>query len=100
MDTRKGDTLTETEVSILRKRFERHLDCYRVDSAECMERQLRQEIAHEEAMKGICDLTTATKGLVDAWTAASALQKFIKWLSGFAFLGIVISWFVGINPFK
>lgn len=84
----------------LRKRFEVHLDEHRVDAAEYQELQLRQSLAHEEAMKNISELTVATKGLVDAWNAASTIQRFFKWLSGFAVLVAIITWAVGYNPFK
>lgn len=93
-------TSDKEELLALRKRFESHLDDHRVDLQEYAERQLKQDLAHEEAMKAITELTIATKGLVDAWTTVSQIQKFFKWLSGFAFLGIVISWAVGFNPFK
>jgi len=46
----------------------------------------------------LATLTRATQGLVDGWIAARAIQRFIKWLSGFAFLGAISAWAAGKLP--
>lgn len=43
-------------------------------------------------------LTTATEGLVSAWTTANNVQKFIKWISGIGVLAMVITWIISILP--
>lgn len=40
----------------------------------------------------IAKLTQATQGVVEAWTVANGLSKFLKWLSSFAILGAIIIW--------
>ena len=75
------------------EKLDAHLIEYTQHRAEYLERQ-------QHNMEAIDKLTKATQGLVDAWTVANNIQRFFKWLSGFAFLGIVISWIVGFNPFK
>lgn len=86
------------EIVKLRDRVERHLDWHRDDALEYKERQLRQDIAHENNLKAIAELTTATKGLVDAWTTASNVQKFVKWLATFAVLGTALAWIISKLP--
>jgi len=87
------------EVTELRRILDEHL-------AESKERYARYDEIHEANIlaisqltddvatltKGIADLTRSTQGLVDGWVAARAFQRFIKWLSSFAILGIVGVW--------
>lgn len=47
---------------------------------------------HQDTMEAIAELTKATSGMVDVWSTAHSLQKFIKWLSGFAVIGAVMLW--------
>lgn len=88
------------EIIKLRERFDKHLDSHREDYEEYVERQRTQEQFSTKNAEAIAALTEATQSLVDAWKTIGAIQKFVKWLSGFAFLGIIISWFAGFNPFK
>jgi len=73
----KVDTLTG-EFAVFREdenlRWDRHL--------EAMERNSEQ----------IQQLAEATKGIVEAWTTANAFQRFVKWLSSFSIIGVVIAW--------
>jgi len=47
----------------------------------------------------IADLTKATSGLVEAWSAIIAVQRFVKWISAFAFVGGLVIWFVSNTKF-
>ncbi len=88
------------EIKKLRKRFDKHLDEHRMDDHSYMERQTKQDLAQEKTTEAICDLTEAVKPLVAGVTLFVTLHKFVKWLSGFAFLGVILSWLIGHNPFK
>lgn len=48
----------------------------------------------EKNIEAIAKLTESTQGLVDAWTTASNLQKFVKWISGLAVVGTTIAWLI------
>ena len=88
------------EIKKLRKRFEKHMDEHRIDELDYNSRQLKQDLAQASTMEAIDKLTKAVQPLVDGITVLVVLQKLVKWASGFAFIGIVISWFSGYNPFK
>jgi len=83
-----------------KKRLDAHLVEYATHRSEYLERQVHQDKLQSNNMEAIDKLTKATQGLVDTWLIANGIQKFFKWLSGFAFLGVIISWAVGFNPFK
>ena len=88
------------EIKKLRKRFEKHMDDHRLDEATYIERQVKQDLAHEKTTEAICELTKAVKPLVDGITVLVTLQKLVKWASGFAFIGVIIAAVTGHNPFK
>tara|TARA_R110000772_G_scaffold264083_1_gene384398 strand:+ start:2180 stop:2404 length:225 start_codon:yes stop_codon:yes gene_type:complete len=48
--------------------------------------------AQELNATNIAELTIATQGVVEAWTVANGLSKFLKWLSSFAIIGASIIW--------
>ncbi len=68
------------------------MDEYRMHTLEEAQKEDRLIRAQLQNTENIKLLTEATKGMVDAWTAANSFQKLIKWLSSFAVLGFVISW--------
>jgi len=43
----------------------------------------------------VSNLTAATKGMVDVWSAGRTIQGIVKWLSGFSFIAVVIAWYTG-----
>tara|TARA_R110000803_G_scaffold210114_1_gene281090 strand:+ start:2769 stop:3029 length:261 start_codon:yes stop_codon:yes gene_type:complete len=51
--------------------------------------------AQELNAANIADLTKATNGVVEAWTVANGLSKFLKWLSSFAIIGGIWAWLNG-----
>ena len=83
----------DNELIELRCNIDKHIDEYRLHITEEERRQERIIRAQETNTKNIADLTKATEGLVDAWNAANFLQKCIKWVSGFAIIGALITWF-------
>lgn len=98
---RKNDPVDQQEEIIkLRTRLEAHMQDYRDHVLE-EERRYLQDMQRQEAtaaniaqlMKALELQAEATKGLVDAWNAAAFLQKFVKWLSGFAAIGVFIAWY-------
>jgi len=54
----------------------------------CIDLQEKNTIA-------IANLSYATQGMVDAWSTARNLQRFVKWLSGFAIIGAMVAMAVG-----
>lgn len=46
----------------------------------------------EQQMTNVDKLVMSTQGLVDAWTVANGLHKFIKWISGFAIVIAAAIW--------
>ena len=85
--------VTEADMKELNRRFEDHLDDYRVHIAEDVEKHRRQDEMHERNLQAIADLTEATKGVVEGWIVANGLQRFAKWLGGFAFFAAAIVFF-------
>lgn len=85
----------EKEMAILTQRFEEHLiECAQKDAA--VDARLDKLIeAQEMNASNIAHLTEATNGVVEAWTVANGLSKFLKWLSSFAILGGIIAWLNG-----
>lgn len=88
------------EIKTLRKRFERHLDVYRIDASTSNEHQIESRIMQENTIKVVSDLTLAVQPLVDGITFLVVAQKLIKWTVGLAPLGIGIAWLAGLVPFK
>lgn len=88
------------ELIKLRMRFDRHMDEHRMDAQDYNERQLQQDLSQERNIVAIDNLTKAVQPLVDGMTVLAAIHKLGKWLSGFAFIGVAISWYTGFNPFK
>lgn len=108
MDRRQSDT----QVLLLQQKLDDHIDDFH---RHCEDEEKRWDhliVAQERNTKSIEELTTSTKALTEstrdivaAWNAAngtvktmSALSKFIKWLSGFAFVGIFFTWLVDKFP--
>ena len=51
---------------------------------------------HSKTMTEIAGIVEATAGIVDAWTTANSVQRFIKWLGGFGVLAAAIAWWSGL----
>lgn len=91
---------SDEEILKLRTRLDSHIDDYRAHILE-EERRYLQDMQKQDAIANNIDnlikslelQVEATKGLVDAWNAAAFLQKFIKWCSGFAAIGVFLAWY-------
>ena len=80
------------DIKNLGRRLDDHLVEHKLYNADYEARQKAQDKKHEQNMDAISKLTAATKDVVDAWKVASGIQKFIKWLSGFAVIGAVLAY--------
>ena len=98
---RSTDPVTnEEEIIKLRVRLDSHIDDFRAHMLE-EERRYHQDMQKQEAIANNLDnlirslelQVKATEGLVQAWNAASFLQRFIKWCSGFAAIGMFLAWY-------
>jgi transketolase len=97
---------TDAQVLLLQQKLDDHIEEFQTHCEDEEKRWSHLIEAQERNTKCIEDLTTSTRELtestrdiVSAWNAAngtvktmSALGKFIKWLSGFAFLGGFLTW--------
>ena len=86
------------EVKELKRRFEDHLEDYRTQTIEDVARKVRDDERYTQTMHSIDCLAKSTKDVVDAWTFANTVQKFVKWLSGFAILGGIITYLSKVLP--
>lgn len=80
------------DVARVEAKLTEHIKEYTMHRQEYLERQAYQDVAHENNMKAIAELTSATKDVVDAWAVANGFQKFIKWLGGFGIVGVLGLW--------
>lgn len=106
---------TREQVLLLQQRVENHIEefhehrkeyqAYREEEAERWDHLLTSQAenakAQAENTKAIHELAESSRDLLNAWEAAtgtvkvlSAFGKFIKWLSGFAFIGAFFAWLV------
>lgn len=76
-----------------------HLEQYEKDRNYFFETQDKNQKAYEtnanniEKLVEITDeLSKATQGVVQAWETANALQRFLKWASSFAVIGVIVAW--------
>lgn len=86
--------VTEAQMKEFNRRFEDHLDEYRVHISEDVEKYARLDAMQEANMVAIADLTLATKGLVEGWIVANGLQRFLKWVSAFGIVGVALVWMI------
>ena len=80
------------QVKDLEDKLDSHIKAFDEYKLALAHTQAVHEEAYRNNMRAITDLTEATKGLVDAWTAANTFHKFVKWLSSFTVLGVAIAW--------
>ncbi len=97
---------SDAQVLLLQQKLDDHIGVF---TQRCEEEERRWDHlmqSQERNAKCIEDLTSSTKGLteatrdiISAWNAAngtvktlSALGRFVKWVSGFAFVGAFIVW--------
>ena len=84
---------------LLQEKLDNHIDTYNKHREEEQVRWGNLLNSQETNTRAIQELTDSTRDLVTVWKAAdgtmkaaSALGKFVKWLSGFAIVGVVVKW--------
>lgn len=80
-----------TNIEDLHKQLNEHINHYEL-------RQREQDIRLEAIQNSLSSISSDMKPIVDAWTTATGIQKFLKWLSGFGLLLILIIWVVDMAP--
>ena len=80
------------ELIRLQRRLESHIEDYRDFGYLNEMRHCKHEARQDKNLEAIEMLTVTTQGVVDAWVFANGFHRFVKWLSGFAFLGGAIAW--------
>ena len=82
----------ENDMIQLTKRLEQHLLEHAQKDATINARLDKLIQAQELNATNIASLTKATNGVVEAWTVANGLSKFLKWLSSLALIGGALIW--------
>lgn len=96
------------DIILLQQKFDDHLVEYKKHCEDDEKRRDDDEkrwnhliVAQERNTQSIKELTESTRDLVSVWKAAdgtvktmSALGRFVKWLSGFAVIGVFIKWII------
>lgn len=96
----------QDELVLLQEEFKAHVEEFRAHVKEEHARWDHLITVQENTTKSVNDLTTAvsaqvesTKDIIDAWNAANGaikvgrtVSRFLKWLSGFAFIGVGAVW--------
>lgn len=82
----------DEEIDELRQKLDLHVGEFRLHILECQKIEERTLLAQEANTASIAEITTAVKPLVDALGAANTLQRFIKWVTGFSGIAILLAW--------
>lgn len=100
MSFRSEDTL-EQIVDALSMRVDNHLTEYDLHRAEILAQLNTQTqtltqntVAITALTEALSELTAATTGVVEAYTTANNVQRFVKWLAAFGLLAAVSAWLV------
>jgi len=103
-DKRKGDK----QIVLLQQKLDNHIDEYK-QHCEAEDKRWDHLISAQElnteSIKNLTnstkELTESTRDIVLAWQAAngtvktmSMLGQFVKWLSGFAVIGVFLKWVI------
>tara|TARA_R110000803_G_scaffold16073_5_gene44197 strand:+ start:3154 stop:3441 length:288 start_codon:yes stop_codon:yes gene_type:complete len=88
-------TSVEKLMQVLSDRLECHIKECNTRELDVDDRLDKLIQAQELNATNIAKLTEATNGVVEAWTVANGLSKFLKWLSSFAIIGGIAAWLNG-----
>lgn len=105
-DTKKNRREGDTQILLLQQKLDNHIDEFHEHCKSEDQRWDRFISTQESNTASIKELVTSNKELSDStrdvvavWQAAdgtmktmSAVGKFVKWLSGFAVVGVAIKW--------
>lgn len=97
MDRRMADE----NINLLQQKLDNHIEEFNKFRAREDDRWANLIACQERNTRSIESLSASTRGMVEVWEAAngtvkvlSALGSFVKWLSGFAIIGGMITWIV------
>lgn len=99
IELRSTDVMSDEALIRLKRRFETHLDDYRMHLLDYAHE--REQIFKEQentarnlaSLHEICKVQAeATKGLVELWTAANTIRKFVVWSMGFSGAAVFFAW--------
>ncbi len=76
----------------LNRKLDQHLNDHKVHEVTYEARCVKQEEESKRTIAAIDKLTQATTDIVEAWKVARGVQKFVKWASTFAAIGVILSW--------
>ncbi len=90
---------SDSQLLLLQVKLDNHIKEYHEHLEEQRNQWDKLLTTQRQNTEAITSLTDSTKDLVNVWHAAngtmkslSALGGFMKWLSGFAFVGVIITW--------
>ena len=93
--------MDDEQFVFMQQKLDDHLKEYQQHRVKDAQRWSNMIKVQELNTKSISDLTESTRDLVSVWKAAdgtvktmSALGHFVKWLSGFAIVGVAIKWLI------
>ena len=90
---------SDNQIILLQEKLDNHIDEYKKHCEDEEKRWDHLIVAQERNTQSIKELTEATRDIVNVWQAAdgtiktmSVFGKFVKWLSGFAVIGVAVKW--------
>lgn len=97
----KGISMKDQHLILMQQKLDDHIVEYNKHCADEEKRWDHLIVAQERNTQSIKELTDSTRDLVSVWKAAdgtvktmSAVGRFMKWLSGFAVIGVFIKWVI------
>ena len=84
--------MMEPAAEKLKMEFDAHIQMHKDFELKNSRAMLEINMQQKRNTEDIGRLTTSTLGLVETWTAANALSKFIKWVASFAVVGAGVAW--------
>jgi len=98
-EIRSSDVSDDLELIRLKRRFEKHLDAYRMHELEHAHREEQLLKEQENTARNIAKLydtckfqADSTEGLVELWNTANTIRKFVMWVMGFSGVGVFLAW--------
>lgn len=95
---RSTDLPEDIDIIKLRQDLDTHLEDYAMHKDEILNKAELIARAQEANIVAIAALTKATAGVVEAWVVIEGFHRFVKWVSSFAVLGVILSWVVSKLP--
>ena len=77
-------------IRVLGDKFDSHIIRFEKHERDVLERQDAQIASQTLNTEAINRLSESTQGLVEAWTTASSVAKFVRWASGLVVGGLAL----------